>query len=42
MHRSRMLGALVCTSVAIVAAPTYVMAQSTIDKMEQKATTGAH
>ena len=42
MHRSRMLGALVCMSVAIVVAPTYVMTQSTIDTMEQKATTGAH
>src|SRR6202162_3736754 len=37
MHGSRIFGALVFTSVAIVAAPTYVMAQSTTDKMEQKA-----
>jgi len=37
MHGSRILGALVFASVAIVAAPASVMAQSTIDKMEQKA-----
>jgi hypothetical protein len=36
MHRSRILGVLVCASVAIVVVPTYVMAQSTTDKMEQK------
>jgi len=37
MHCSRILGAFVCAFVAIVVAPTYVMAQSTTDKMEQKA-----
>jgi hyperosmotically inducible protein len=37
MHRSRILGVFVCASVAIVVAPTYVIAQSTTDKMEQKA-----
>jgi hyperosmotically inducible periplasmic protein len=37
MHCSRILGVVVCASVAIVAAPTYVMAQSTTDKVEQKA-----
>jgi hyperosmotically inducible protein len=36
MHCSRILGVVVCASVAIVTAPTYVMAQSTTDKMEQK------
>jgi len=37
MHGSRIFGALVFTSVAIVAVPASVMAQSTTDKMEQKA-----
>ncbi len=37
MHGSRIFGALVFASVAIVAAPASVMAQSTADKMEQKA-----
>jgi osmotically-inducible protein OsmY len=37
MHRSRILGVLVFASVAILAAPASVMAQSTTDKMEQKA-----
>jgi len=37
MHCSRILGAVVCASVVIVVAPTYVMAQSTTDKIEQKA-----
>jgi len=37
MHRSRMLGVLVCASVVVVVAPTYAMAQGTTDKMEQKA-----
>jgi hyperosmotically inducible protein len=37
MHCSRILGVFVCAFVAIVVAPTYVMAQSTTDKMEQKA-----
>ena len=37
MRRSRILGVFVCASVAIMLAPTYVMAQSTTDKMEQKA-----
>jgi hyperosmotically inducible periplasmic protein len=37
MHCSRILGVVVCASVAIMAAPTYVMAQSTTDKVEQKA-----
>ena len=37
MHRSTMLGVLVCASVVIVVAPTYAMAQGTTDKMEQKA-----
>jgi osmotically-inducible protein OsmY len=37
MHGSRIFGALVFASVAIVAAPASVMAQSTTDKMEQKA-----
>jgi osmotically-inducible protein OsmY len=36
MHRSRILGVLVCASVAIVVAPASVMAQSITDKMEQK------
>ena len=36
MHGSRIFGALVFASVAIVAAPAPVMAQSTTDKMEQK------
>jgi hyperosmotically inducible protein len=37
MHGVRILSALVIASVAIVVAPTSVMAQSTTDKMEQKA-----
>jgi hyperosmotically inducible protein len=37
MYGSRIFGALVFASVAIVAAPASVMAQSTTDKMEQKA-----
>jgi len=37
MHRSRVLGVLVCASLAIIVASTYVMAQGTADKMEQKA-----
>ena len=37
MRRSKVMGLLVCASVAIVAAPTYVMAESTTGKMEQKA-----
>jgi hyperosmotically inducible protein len=36
MHGSRIFGALVFASVAIVAAPASVMAQSTTDRMEQK------
>ena len=34
---SRILGVLVCASLAIIVASTYVMAQGTADKMEQKA-----
>jgi len=37
MHRSRVLGVCVCVAVVIGVAPTYVMAQSTSDKIEQKA-----
>ena len=37
MRGSRMMGLLVCASVAMVAAPTYVMAESTAGKVEQKA-----
>jgi osmotically-inducible protein OsmY len=37
MHGSRIFGTLVFASVVIVAAPASVMAQSTTDKMEQKA-----
>lgn len=37
MHCSRLLGVFACAAVAIVAVPSYVMAQSTTDKMEQKA-----
>jgi len=37
MPWSRILGVLACASVAIVVVPTYGMAQSTTDKMEQKA-----
>ncbi len=37
MHGSRIFSALVFASVAIAAAPASVMAQSTTDKMEQKA-----
>jgi hyperosmotically inducible protein len=37
MRGSRIFGALVIASVAVVAAPASVMAQSTTDKMEQKA-----
>jgi len=36
MHWSRILRAFVCASVAIVVVPTYVLAQSTTDKIEQK------
>jgi len=36
MYRSRIFGTLVFASVAIVAAPAPVIAQSTTDKMEQK------
>jgi len=42
MHGSRIFGALVFASVAIVATPASVMAQSTTDKMEQKAKGAAH
>jgi len=42
MHGSRIFGALVFASVAIVAAPASVMAQSTTDKMEQKVKGAAH
>jgi osmotically-inducible protein OsmY len=37
MHRSRVLGVCVCVAVVIGVAPTFVMAQSTSDKIEQKA-----
>jgi len=37
MHCSRMLGVFACASVALAVVPTYGVAQSTIDKMEQKA-----
>jgi len=37
MRGSRMMGVLICASVAMVAAPTYVMAESTAGKVEQKA-----
>ncbi len=37
MPRSRVLGVLVCASVAIVVAPTYGMAQGTTDTVGQKA-----
>jgi len=36
MHCSKILGVVVYASVAIVVAATYVMAQSTTDKVEQK------
>ena len=42
MHGSRIFGALAVVSVAIVAAPAPVVAQSTADKMEQKAKGAAH
>jgi osmotically-inducible protein OsmY len=37
MHGARILGVLVCASMAIVVVPTYGMAQGTTDRMEQKA-----
>ena len=37
MRGSRLVGVLVCASVAIVAVPTYVMAESMTGKVEQKA-----
>jgi hyperosmotically inducible protein len=37
MDCSRILGVFLFTSVAILVAPAYVMAQSTADKLEQKA-----
>jgi len=37
MHRSRVLGVCVCVALVIGVTPTYVMAQSTTDKIEQKA-----
>ena len=37
MHGLRMVGAVVFASIAVAAAPTYVMAGSTTDKVEQKA-----
>jgi len=42
MHRSRLFGALVIAAAAVAATPTYVMAQSTTDKMEQKAKDAMH
>ena len=42
LHCSRILGVVVCASVAIMVAPTYGMAQSTTDKIEQKAKGAAH
>ena len=42
MRGSRFFGVLVVVSVAIAAAPASVMAQSTADKMEQKAKGAAH
>ena len=41
MHHSRILTAFAFVSVAILAAPTYVMSQNTADKMEQKARSAA-
>jgi hyperosmotically inducible protein len=37
MHRFRLFGAFVIVAAAVAATPTYVMSQSTTDKMEQKA-----
>jgi hyperosmotically inducible protein len=37
MHGARILGVLVCASMAIVVVPTNGMAQGTTDRMEQKA-----
>jgi hyperosmotically inducible periplasmic protein len=37
MHGSRIFGALIFASIAVVVAPASLMAQSTTDKMEQKA-----
>lgn len=41
MHRSRMFGAVVFASIAIAAAPTYVMSESKTDKVERKAKSAA-
>jgi peptidoglycan hydrolase-like protein with peptidoglycan-binding domain len=37
MHRSRMFGVVVFVAIAAAAAPTYVMAETTTDKVEPKA-----
>jgi osmotically-inducible protein OsmY len=37
MHGSRMFGAVVLASIAVAVAPTYVMSETTIDKVEHKA-----
>jgi len=36
MHGSRMFVAVVFASIAVAAAPTYVMSESTADKVERK------
>lgn len=41
MHRSRMFGAVVFASIAVAAAPTYVMSESKTDKVERKAKSAA-
>lgn len=41
MHCSRIFGALAFAAIAIGAAPTYVMSQTTTDKVEQKAKAAA-
>jgi hyperosmotically inducible periplasmic protein len=40
MHRFRFFGALAIVAAAVAVMPTYVMSQSTTDKMEQKAKVG--
>ncbi len=41
MHRSRMFGAVVFASIAVAAAPTCVMSETTTDKVEHKAKSAA-
>jgi osmotically-inducible protein OsmY len=41
MHRSRMFGAVLVASMAIAVAPTYVMSETTTEKVERKAKSAA-